>query len=242
MVVTAVLQSKQPTLQMPEKLLTMLENYAPLLPNLPYADWLLEPRQKLAELHIEGCLYVARTYLTRAELAQAVIWGRRTVDAAPWLEEAYQLLLRAYARQGQRTLALRIYDEAVANLQDELNLSPSSETETPGGKIAARRTDLVSGNRWVYEQVVIKFRAKAQRRKEKNLASLRLCAILLHCLTSCSYTSNRLSIIRLRGVFTLCQQPSATLPAFKNGGAVCGSDGHWWYEFGWMKTAVYKDS
>ncbi len=130
-VVTAVLHTKQPeeTPPLPQNLLAALENYAPLLPNLPYADWLLEPRQKLAELHIEGCLYVARAYLTRAELSEAVIWGRRTVDAAPWLEEAYQLLLRAYARQGQRSLALRIYEEAVANLQEELNIPPSSQTE-----------------------------------------------------------------------------------------------------------------
>ena len=74
-------------------------------------------------------LAVARAHLARAELAQAVTWGRRTADAAPWLEEAYQLLLRAYARQGQRTLALRIYDEAVANLHEELNISPSRQTE-----------------------------------------------------------------------------------------------------------------
>ena len=130
-VVTAVLQARQPAEppHLPAELLTALENYAPLLPSLPYADWLLEPRQKLAELYIEGCLYVARAHLARAELTQAITWGRRTVDVAPWLEEAYQLLLRAYARQGQRTLALRIYDEAVANLQDELTISPSSETE-----------------------------------------------------------------------------------------------------------------
>ncbi|MCB8928437.1 MAG: HEAT repeat domain-containing protein [Ardenticatenaceae bacterium] len=130
-VVTAVLHANPPdnAPALPEELLAALENYAPLLPGLPYADWLLEPRQKLAELYIEGCLYVATAYLARAELTQAITWGRRTVDAAPWLEEAYQLLLRAYARQGQRTLALRIYDEAVANLHEELNISPSRQTE-----------------------------------------------------------------------------------------------------------------
>lgn len=129
--ITAVLPANQPEKLAPlrPELLTALENYAPLLPSLPYADWLLEPRQKLAELFIEGCLYAAQAYLARAELAEAAVWGRRTVAAAPWLEEAYQLLMRCYARQGQRSLALRIYDEAVASLQEELAVSPSTQTK-----------------------------------------------------------------------------------------------------------------
>ena len=128
--VTAVLQNHRPDSlpPLPQSLLTELTNYAPLLPSLPYADWLLEPRQKLAEMYIEGCLYAAHAFLARAEWAKAVAWGRRTVDAAPWLEEAYQLLMRAFARQGKRSLALRVYDEAVASLQAELALSPSSLT------------------------------------------------------------------------------------------------------------------
>ena len=127
-VVTAVRQSSQPQTTVPTNLLAALENYAPLLPSLPYADWLLEPRQQLAELYIEGCFYVAQVCLTQSELSQAITWGRRTVATAPWLEEAYQLLMRAYARQGQRTLALRIYDEATTNLREELNIPPSSQT------------------------------------------------------------------------------------------------------------------
>jgi len=108
--------------------LRVLQNYTSLLPSLPYADWLLEPRQKLQELYIEGLLYVAQAYLARADHAQAIVWGRKAIQAAPWLEEAYQLLMRSYARQGQRSLALRVYEEAAANLQQELDIPPSEQT------------------------------------------------------------------------------------------------------------------
>lgn len=37
--------------------------------------------------------------------------------------------MRAYARQGQRVLALRVSDEAAANLKRELDLEPSPLTQ-----------------------------------------------------------------------------------------------------------------
>jgi pentatricopeptide repeat protein len=128
--VTAVLQSQQPetTSQLSDKLLHALQNYAPLLPSQPYADWLLEPRQKLEELYVEGLLFVAQAYLAQANFGQAIGWGRKAVQAAPWLEEAYQLMMRGYARQGQRSHALRVYEEAVASLRHELDVSPSEQT------------------------------------------------------------------------------------------------------------------
>jgi DNA-binding SARP family transcriptional activator len=109
----------------PETLVAVLESYAPLLPDHPYAEWLLEPRQRLEALYVEGCLYLAQAYLVQGENGTAVTWARRTVTAAPWLEEAYQLLMRGYARQGQRSLALRVYAETAANLKRELDLGPS---------------------------------------------------------------------------------------------------------------------
>ncbi|MCP4415220.1 MAG: hypothetical protein GY805_01265 [Chloroflexi bacterium] len=77
---------------------------------------------------VEGLFYVARTYLARANYAEAIGWGRRAVEAAPWLEEAYQLIIRGYAWQGQRSLALRVYEETVANLRQELDIAPSEKT------------------------------------------------------------------------------------------------------------------
>ncbi|HFQ93809.1 MAG TPA: hypothetical protein ENK32_07355 [Anaerolineae bacterium] len=113
----------------PKPLVETLQSYAPLLPDLPYAEWLLEPRQRVQELYVEGCLFLAQAYLVQGENGTAVTWARQTITAAPWLEEAYQLLMRGYARQGQRTLALHVYNEAAANLKRELNLEPSPLTQ-----------------------------------------------------------------------------------------------------------------
>ncbi|MBI5567611.1 MAG: hypothetical protein HY870_22120 [Chloroflexi bacterium] len=119
-------QSDMPLL--PESLLTTLERWQPLLPDLPYETWTLEPREKLLSLYVEGGLYVAQALLGRDRAAEAIGWAQRAVECAPWLEEGYQALMRAHARQGNRSIALRIYDEAAATLQREMSLAPSALT------------------------------------------------------------------------------------------------------------------
>lgn len=114
---------------LPEALLIALEGWQPLLPDLLYEAWALEPREKLLGLYVEGCLYVAQALLGRDRAAEAIGWAQRAVERAPWLEEGYQVLMRAHARQGNRSLALKTYDEAVAALQREMNLAPSALTQ-----------------------------------------------------------------------------------------------------------------
>lgn len=114
---------------LPDDLLNRLEHWQPLLPELPYEEWLLAARERLETTYIEGCLYVARGQLHYGRPAEAVVWARRAIARAPWLEEGYRALMRAYARQDQRSLALKTYEEAARALQQELNVSPSAMTE-----------------------------------------------------------------------------------------------------------------
>jgi DNA-binding SARP family transcriptional activator len=114
---------------LPDELLAALESWEPLLPELPYEEWLLEARERLHSTYVEGCLYVAQTLLVYGRPGEAEGWARRTVQAAPWLEEGYQALMRAYARQGQRALALKTYAEAAEALRRELDVEPSSLTQ-----------------------------------------------------------------------------------------------------------------
>lgn len=111
-----------------DALLAALDGWEPLLPELPYEAWTLEPRERLLGLYVEGCLYVAQALLGRDRAAEAIGWAQRAVERAPWLEEGYQVLMRAHARQGNRSLALKIFDEAVAALQREMSLAPSALT------------------------------------------------------------------------------------------------------------------
>ena len=112
-----------------ELFLTLLAGYRPVLPKLAQEEWLLSSRQQAQELYIEGCLYAAQIMLQQQETHSAVSWAQRAVTQAPWLEEGYQVLMRAYARQGQRSLALQQYEAALENLQRELDLSPAPLTE-----------------------------------------------------------------------------------------------------------------
>jgi ATP/maltotriose-dependent transcriptional regulator MalT len=113
----------------------VLQGYAPLLTDLPYADWLLEPRQRLEDLYLEGCLHVAEAYLSRRQWEAGQAWLRRALQTAPWLERGWQLLMRLYARQGQRALALKAYQDAVTALERELGVRPSELTIWLGQKI-----------------------------------------------------------------------------------------------------------
>ena len=106
----------------------VLPGYAPLLTGLPYADWPLEPRQRLEDLYLEGCLYVAEVYLSRRQWEAGQAWLRRALQTAPWLEREWQLLIRLYARQGQRALALKAYQDTVTVLERELGIRPSELT------------------------------------------------------------------------------------------------------------------
>jgi DNA-binding SARP family transcriptional activator len=125
----AIAVADQPLPALPDDLLTQLENYRPLLTELAYEEWLIAPRERLETTYLEGCLYVARGQLSYGRPAEAVVWARRAIARAPWLEEGYRTLMRAYARQDQRSLALKTYEEAVHALQDELNAAPSAMTQ-----------------------------------------------------------------------------------------------------------------
>ncbi len=118
-----------PMPELPPILLETLENWAPLLPDLPYEEWLIGPRQTLHDLYADGCLLVARTLLAQGRPTLALPWAERVVEAAPWLEAGHQELIRAHSRIGETDRALHAYQEAVRALHQELAVAPSPETE-----------------------------------------------------------------------------------------------------------------
>ena len=120
---------------LPEALLTALAAWKPLLPDAPYDGWTLEPRERLLNLYVEGCLYAAQALLDRARPAEAAPWAARVMAEAPWREEGYQAQMRAQARLGNRSLALKTYAEAVAALERELNAAPSATTRWLGQRL-----------------------------------------------------------------------------------------------------------
>jgi ATP/maltotriose-dependent transcriptional regulator MalT/DNA-binding SARP family transcriptional activator len=120
---------------LPTSFLNALDMWQPLLPTLQYEEWVLPIRERMHDTFVDGCLHAARAWLHRGEPAAAQQWSQRAIQQAPWLEEAYQTRMRAWAQQGQRARALRTYEEAVEALKRELGVEPSPLT------------------RWLYEQL-----------------------------------------------------------------------------------------
>ena len=106
----------------------ILADYAPLLPDLPYTDWLLEPRRRLEDLYLEGALRLAEGYLSQRDWRQSQRWLRNVLQVAPWQEQAWQMLMRVHARQGQRGLALKAYHEAKMAMERNLGAAPGELT------------------------------------------------------------------------------------------------------------------
>ena len=112
-----------------DELIAQLLSYQPILPELQYQAWTIAARERLLDVYVKGCSYVAHARLDVGESADAAQWAERAIAAAPWSEESYQSLMRAQSRQGDRALALRTYAACVTALHHELGVPPSPLSE-----------------------------------------------------------------------------------------------------------------
>lgn len=111
-----------------EAFAAQLSRWAPLLPGSPYEPWLIPHQERLRALYVEGAHALAEEYLALGRPADAIVWAERVIEEAPWMEESYQILMRAWARMGLRGQALKVYEQAVEALRRELQASPSPLT------------------------------------------------------------------------------------------------------------------
>jgi DNA-binding SARP family transcriptional activator len=76
------------------------------------------------------------------ELAAAERSGRALVEAAPFRESGYRLLMEALAAQENVAEALRVYDRLRVLLREELGVAPGAATQELHGALL-RRLDAV---------------------------------------------------------------------------------------------------
>lgn len=98
-----------------------------LFPEDRYADWAAAERERLAELHGQALLAVARNRLAAGQPAAAVDACRGALAADPWREEAVLVGMEASLALGDRAGALRLYRELAHTLHEELGIAPQQE-------------------------------------------------------------------------------------------------------------------
>ncbi len=94
-----------------------------------FDDWQFYTSEGLRR-ELAGVLQKLSNGLARqGEFAGAIRWARRWLALDPLLEEAHRALMQIYAWGGQRSAALRQYQECVRFLDQELGVEPLEETE-----------------------------------------------------------------------------------------------------------------
>jgi DNA-binding SARP family transcriptional activator len=93
------------------------------------AEWVQAQRRALETLLLGALEVTARTGLLigGTELGMAERAARRLVEAAPFRETGFQLLMRALERSGNPAEALRVYEACRTLLRDELGAHPGPD-------------------------------------------------------------------------------------------------------------------
>lgn len=93
------------------------------------SDWTEEKRREVDDLRLLALERLARAALELggSELVSAERAARAIMDAAPYRESGYLLLMQTLAARGDPAEAVRVYDRARTLLRDELGLPPARE-------------------------------------------------------------------------------------------------------------------
>ncbi len=94
-----------------------------------FEDWLAVERTRLGDLARDAMGALLDHLSTAGETERAVALARRLLALDPLREPVHRALMRLYAGQGDRTLALKQYRACREVLAHELDVAPEAETE-----------------------------------------------------------------------------------------------------------------
>ena len=92
------------------------------------AEWLHPDRRLIEERYVAMQERLAALYLRCHDDERALETGHAILRVEPCRETAHQLLMRAYAAQGQYHLAARQYAECVTALERDFGIAPHPDT------------------------------------------------------------------------------------------------------------------
>jgi DNA-binding SARP family transcriptional activator len=99
-----------------------------LLVDDPYEDWATAERERLREQYLDLLLRLGEFALEEGRCGEAADLAHRVMACDPIREEAYRLLMRCHARQGNRAAAVRDLQRCSEILRRELGEEPMPET------------------------------------------------------------------------------------------------------------------
>jgi DNA-binding SARP family transcriptional activator len=92
----------------------------------PYAAWAEEERQRRRTEFLTAAQRFASLLLKVGDADRAARWAEVMLQHDPLWEAAYEVLMEAHWRQGNRALAVRAFNRCKKRLRDGLGVAPSS--------------------------------------------------------------------------------------------------------------------
>ena len=120
-----------------------------------FEDWQLLQREALRGDYARALQKLANLLVQAGAFSEAIFFAQRWLALDTFNEEAHRLLMKAYARSGQRHQAVRQYQECLRILQTELGVTPDAATTAlyeaviagqlgPTGEVSPQRSENLS--------------------------------------------------------------------------------------------------
>ena len=100
-----------------------------------YDDWVLRERIRLQDLHCNILEWLMAHYRQTGQLNRGIDCGLKILACDPLREEIHCQVIRLYLDHGQRSRALRQYQQCCDLLSSELGIPPMEETRALYGRI-----------------------------------------------------------------------------------------------------------
>jgi ATP/maltotriose-dependent transcriptional regulator MalT/two-component SAPR family response regulator len=94
-----------------------------------YSDWCTSRRDELRSAYLEARHQLAQIAWRAEQFDESIVHWQQMLAVDNWLEEAHYGLMRCYARQGKRGLALRQYQRCKETLQQEFGATPRASIQ-----------------------------------------------------------------------------------------------------------------
>jgi DNA-binding SARP family transcriptional activator len=99
------------------------------LPDSLYETWAAEERERVSAMFLEAADKLCDLYIQNGKYTEAIELCQRVLAKDNCWERAYRHLMTAYNYLGDRGQLARTYQRCLQTLQDELDVSPSQETQ-----------------------------------------------------------------------------------------------------------------